>query len=86
MLKIVSNKRDRRTYSEDFKREAVSTYEASGKSMTEICRLLDIASVTTLSRWIVLYGKRKQKNMSMKSNIKKPTQEYNCNSMHQSDA
>jgi transposase-like protein len=29
----------RRNYSDDFKREAVATYEASGKSRSEICRL-----------------------------------------------
>ena len=85
MLKIVLNKRESRSYSEDFKREVVSTYEASGKSISEICRLLDIASVSTLSRWIVLYGKCKQKNMSMKSEVKKSAQEHHCNSMHRSE-
>lgn len=50
----------RRRYSEDFKREAVSTYEASGKSYAEICRLLDISYGSVLQNWCVLYGSNKK--------------------------
>jgi len=46
----------RRYYSEDFKREAVATYETSGKSRTEICRLLDISCGSLLRDRSVLYG------------------------------
>ncbi|MFT6213436.1 MAG: transposase-like protein [Alphaproteobacteria bacterium] len=50
----------RRHYSEDFKREAVATYEASGKSRTKICRLLDISCGSLLQNWSVLYGSQKR--------------------------
>ena len=50
----------RRNYSEAFKREAVSTYEASPKSYAEISRLLDISCGSLLKQWCVLYGSNKQ--------------------------
>ena len=56
----------RRNYSDDFKREAVATYEASGKSRAEICKLLDISCGSLLKNWCVLYtGKKRHR----KSNI-----------------
>ncbi len=60
----------RRNYSDDFKREAVSTYEASGKSRSEICRLLDISSGSLLKNWSVLYSgeKRPRKSSPMTKN------------------
>lgn len=62
--KALKKKPYRRYYSEDFKREAVATYEASGKSRAEICRLLDISCGSLLRDWSVLYGaqKRPRKN------------------------
>lgn len=66
MLKEVSKKRKKhRAYSEDFKREAVSTYEASGKSASEICRLLDISSGVLLKQWSVVYGQKHKKRDHM---------------------
>lgn len=50
----------RRNYSDVFKREAVSTYEASGKSYAEICKLLDISCGSVLKQWCVLYGSHKK--------------------------
>ena len=47
---------NRRRYSEDFKREAVAMYETTGKSYSEICRLLDISYGSVLQNWCVLYG------------------------------
>lgn len=60
----------RRNYSEDFKREAVATYEASGKSRAEICRLLDISCGSLLKEWSVVYSsqKRPRKSISMTKN------------------
>lgn len=60
----------RRNYSEDFKREAVATYEASGKSRSEICRLLDISCGSLLKNWSVVYSsqKRSRKSISMTKN------------------
>ena len=61
MLANAKKKRVRRRhYSEAFKREAVSTYEASGKSYAEICRLLDISYGSLLKDWCVLYGSNKK--------------------------
>ena len=61
MSAITKKKRARRrNYSEAFKREAVSTYEASGKSYAEICRLLDITYGSLLRDWCVLYGSNKK--------------------------
>ena len=54
------NRVRRRNYSEAFKREAVSTYEASSKSYAEICRLLDISCGSLLKQWCVLYGSNKK--------------------------
>lgn len=65
-------KHERRYYSEDFKREAVSMYEKTGKSRAEICRLLDISCGSTLRDWIVLYGKAKSKRGSMPQTPNKP--------------
>lgn len=63
----------RRYYSEDFKREAVATYEASGKSRSEICRLLDISCGSLLKEWSVVYSsqKRSRKSISMTKNPSK---------------
>ena len=62
MLKKVSKKR---IYSEDFKREAVATYEASDKSLAEICRLMDISDGSSLRKWCVLYGRQSSKRGRM---------------------
>lgn len=59
-------KRRHRFYSESFKREAVTAYESSNKSKGEICRLLDIGCVSSLSNWCKLYGNGE------KSSHKKP--------------
>lgn len=62
----------RRNYSEDFKREAVATYEASGKSRAEICRLLDISCGSLLQNWSVLYSAQKRhrkSNIAMTKNL-----------------
>ncbi len=63
----------RRNYSEDFKREAVATYEVSGKSRSEICRLLDISCGSLLKNWSVVYSsqKRHRKSISMTKNSPK---------------
>jgi transposase-like protein len=63
----------RRNYSEDFKREAVATYEASGKSRAEICRLLDISCGSLLKEWSMVYSsqKRSRKSISMTKNLPK---------------
>ena len=79
MFKELSKKRVKRSYSEDFKKEAVLTYEASDKSLAEICRLLDITNESILRRWIVLYGKQSSKREPMKS-LKKDTQTASCKS------
>lgn len=60
-----TERRKKRIYSEDFKREAVATYEASEKSLAEICRLLDISAVSVLRRWCVVYGKQNRKRDHM---------------------
>ena len=62
--KSLKKKLYRRYYSEDFKREAVATYEASGKSRVEICRLLDISCGSLLRDWSALYGSEKQPRKS----------------------
>jgi len=54
----------RRHYSEDFKREAVATYQESGKSRSEICRLLDISCGSLLQNWSVLYSGQKRPRKS----------------------
>lgn len=64
MLKV---RKRNRVYSEDFKREAVSTYKASDKSVAEICRLMDITNESILRRWCVLYGKQSNKRDHMQS-------------------
>lgn len=65
-----------RNYSEDFKREAVATYEASGKSRSEICRLLDISCGSLLKSWSVLYSGQKRhrkSNIAMIKDTKPPS-------------
>ena len=62
----------RRHYSEDFKREAVATYEASGKSRAEICRLLDISCGSLLQNWSVLYSGQKRPRKSSITMTKTP--------------
>jgi transposase-like protein len=56
----------RRYYSENFKKEAVATYEESGKSRAEICQSLDISCSSLLKNWSVLYSAQKRPR---KSNI-----------------
>lgn len=66
----------RRYYSEDFKREAVATYEASGKSRAEICRLLDISCGSLLRDWCMIYSVSKsprKSRLSMSKNPKNPS-------------
>lgn len=70
--KLLKKRPRRRYYSEDFKQEAVATYEASGKSRTEICRLLDISCGSLLRDWSVLYGSQKQPRKSNISMTKAP--------------
>jgi transposase-like protein len=65
----------RRNYSEDFKREAVATYEASGKSRAEICRLLDISCGSLLKEWSVLYSDQKRPRKSISMTKKPPKSE-----------
>ena len=62
----------RRNYSDDFKREAVATYEESGKSRAEICRLLDISCGSLLKNWSVVYSVQKspRKSSTMTKNPK----------------
>lgn len=62
----------RRNYSDDFKREAVATYEGSGKSRAEICRLLDISCGSLLKNWSVVYSVQKspRKSSAMTKNPK----------------
>ncbi len=62
---MLKKARKHRVYSEDFKREAVAMYEASDKTLPEICRLLDISCESVLNRWRVIYGKAKSKRGSM---------------------
>ena len=64
---MLKQEKKKRVYSEDFKREAVSTYECSSKSIAEICRLMDITNESVLRRWIVLYGKRNSKRDHMET-------------------
>ena len=52
---------DRRTYTEEFKREAVRLMEMSGKPIAEIARDLGIND-NNLYRWRGLYGSRPQAN------------------------
>ena len=63
---MLKKQRINRVYSEDFKREAVLMYEVSGKSLLEVCQLLDISAVSVLNRWRVLYGKQQSKRGSMR--------------------
>ena len=63
---MLERRKRNRVYSEDFKREAVAMYEASDKSLPEICRLLEISSVSVLNRWRMLYGSENSKRVSMK--------------------
>ena len=66
----------RRYYSENFKREAVATYGASGKSRSEICRLLDISCGSLLKNWSVLYSGQKRhrkSNIAMIKDTKLPS-------------
>ena len=65
----------RRNYSEDFKREAVATYEASGKSRAEMCRLLDISCGSLLKEWSVLYSDQKRSRKSISMTKKPPKSE-----------
>jgi transposase-like protein len=69
---MLKKQRKHRIYSEDFKREAVAMYEASDKTLPEICRLLDISCESVLNRWRVLYGKPKSKRGCMSQTPKKP--------------
>lgn len=80
---MLKKKRFKRSYSEDFKREAVSTYEGSDKSVAEICRLMDITNESILRRWCVLYGKRNSKRDGMQS-LKKNVKVASCKSEVQS--
>lgn len=52
---------DRRTYTEEFKREAVQLMEASGKGIAEIARDLGIND-NNLYRWRGWYGNLPQAN------------------------
>ena len=61
---------DRRYYSDDFKRESVATYEASGKNLAAICRLLDISSGSLLRKWSVIYSSQKRPRKSSIAMIK----------------
>jgi transposase-like protein len=71
-LRKVRKQVHRRNYSEEFKREAVSSYEASGKSRSEICRLLDISSGSLLKNWSMLYSEKKRPRKSRIVMIKDP--------------
>ena len=62
----------RRNYSDDFKREAVATYEESGKSRAEICRLLDISCGSLLKNWSVVYSSQKRFRKSLITMTKNP--------------
>jgi transposase-like protein len=57
----LKKQRHRMNYSDDFKGEAVSTYEASGKSREEICQLLDISCGSLLKNGCVLYTGQKRR-------------------------
>lgn len=52
---------DRRSYTEEFKREAVRLMETSGKAIAEIARDLGIND-NNLYRWRDLYGSQPQAN------------------------
>jgi transposase len=52
---------DRRTYTEEFKREAVRLMETSGKPIAELARDLGIND-NNLYRWRGLYGSQTQAN------------------------
>ena len=77
MSKITLKKKlNHRKYSEAFKREAVATYDASGKSWAEICQLLDISCGSLLQNWSVLYFAKKRRwksNIAMIKDTKSPT-------------
>ena len=77
MSKEVSKKRVKRSYSEDFKKEAVATYEANDKSLSEICRLMDITNESILRRWCVLYGKPSSKREPMQP-LKQDSKAASC--------
>jgi len=77
----------KRNYSEDFKKEAVATYEASGKSKAEICRLLDISCGGLLRKWCVVYSTQKtpsSKGQSLQS--KNTSSEGTVSSQKSSDS
>ena len=54
---------DRRTYTEEFKREAVRLMETSGKPVAQLARDLGIND-NNLYRWRGLYGSQPQANMN----------------------
>lgn len=56
---------DRRTYTEEFKREAVRLMETSGKAIAELARDLGIND-NNLYRWRDLYGSQPQANTNGK--------------------
>ena len=62
---MLKSKKQRRIYSEDFKREAVLSYENSTKTCAEICQFLDISCESVLRRWCVIYGQKTSKRKSM---------------------
>ena len=62
---MLKSKKQRRIYSEDFKREAVLSYENSTKTCAEIYQLLDISCESVLRRWCVIYGQKNHKRKPM---------------------
>ena len=64
----MSRTKKKKYYSENFKREAVLTYESSEKSAAEICRLLDISCGSLLRKWCMIYGKQEGKDTSSQGN------------------
>ena len=54
---------DRRSYTEEFKREAVRLMESSGKPVAQLAREMGI-NVNNLYRWRGLYGRQCEVNMN----------------------
>ena len=50
----------RKSYNEEFRREAIRHLEETGKPLTQLAAELDVG-VTTLSNWKQLYSKKQKK-------------------------
>ena len=71
--KVIINKRERRYFSEDFRRARVREYEEGRTSVSEICRAYQVSS-TAVYKWIRKYSAHYEKAIVKVTELKSETQ------------